>query len=82
MPPPIAGSAYLDDAVLNQISGPVPPVINNLFPQNMIFVNPSSNLSFNVSSPSGFTINNSGIHVTLNGTDVSGKPGDQWLRLE
>ena len=68
----IAGSAFLDDAVLNQVSGPVPPVINNLFPQNMIFVNPSSNLSFNVSSPSGFTINNSGIHVTLNGTDVSG----------
>jgi hypothetical protein len=68
----IAGAAFFDDAVLNQVSGPVAPVINNLFPQNMIFVNPSSNLSFNVSSPSGFTINNSGIHVTLNGTDVSG----------
>ena len=67
------GSADLDDAVLNQVSGPVPPVINNLFPQNMIFVNPASNISFNVSSPSGFTINNSGIHMVLNGTnDVSG----------
>jgi hypothetical protein len=67
------GSTYFDDAVLNQVSGPVPPVINNLFPQNMIFVNPSSNLSFNVSSPSGFTINANGIHVVLNGTnDVSG----------
>jgi hypothetical protein len=66
------GQADFEDAVLNQVSGPVAPVINNLFPQNMIFVNPSSNLSFNVSSPSGFTINNSGIHVTLNGTDISG----------
>lgn len=68
----VKGSADLDDAVLNQISGPVPPVINNLFPQNMIFVNPGSNLSFNVNSPSGITINNSGIQVTLNGTNVSG----------
>ena len=68
----IAGSADFDDADLNQLSGPVPPVISSLFPQNMIFVNPSSNTSFNVSSPSGFTINNSGIHVTVNGTDVSG----------
>ena len=68
----VKGSADLDDAVLNQVSGPVPPVINNLFPQSMIFVNPASNISFNVSSPSGFTINNSGIHLILNGTDVSG----------
>lgn len=66
------GSAYFDDAVLNQVSGPVPPVINNLFPQNMILVNPTNGITFNVSSPSGFTINNSGIHVTVNGTDVSG----------
>jgi len=65
------GSCYFDDAVLNQITGSVPPVINNLFPLNMIFVNPSDGLSFNVSSPSGYTINNSGIHVVLNGADVS-----------
>jgi hypothetical protein len=66
------GSAYFDDAVLNQISGPVAPVINNLFPLNMILVNPTNGISFNVSSPSGFTINNSGIQVILNGTNVSG----------
>ncbi len=66
------GSVDLDDAVLDQISGPVPPVISSLFPQNMIFVNPGSGLSFNVSSPSGFTINNSAVHVVLNGTDISG----------
>src|ERR1035437_5972697 len=66
------GTTYFDDAVLNQVSGPVAPVINNLFPQNMIFVNPASNISFNVSSPSGFTINTNGIQVVLNGTNVSG----------
>ena len=66
------GSAFLDDTTLNQVSGSVPPVITNFFPLNMIFVNPSDGLSFNVSSPSGYTINSTGIHVTLNGTDVSG----------
>jgi hypothetical protein len=66
------GSADLDDAVLNQVSGPVPPVISNLFPANMIFINPSDGITFNVSSPSGFTINNSAIHLVLNGVDVSG----------
>jgi hypothetical protein len=66
------GAAFLDDAVLNQVSGPVPPVISSLFPVNMMFVNPADGISFNVSSPSGFTINNSGIHLVLNGTDVSG----------
>ncbi|HWY29572.1 MAG TPA: hypothetical protein VNX46_02385, partial [Candidatus Acidoferrum sp.] len=66
------GSAGLDDTALNQISGPVPPVISSLFPQNMILVNPSNNISFNVSSPSGFTINNSGIGMTVNGVNVAG----------
>jgi hypothetical protein len=67
------GSAYLDDTALNLVSGPVPPVINNLFPQNnMIFVNPTNGISFNVTSPSGFTINNSGIQMIVNGTNVSG----------
>jgi hypothetical protein len=65
------GSIYFDDAALDQVSGPVPPVISNLNPQNEIFVPPSSGLSFNVSSPSGFTINNSGVQVVLNGTNVS-----------
>jgi hypothetical protein len=67
------GSAFCDDAVLNQLSGPTPPVISALFPQDsMIFVNPTSGISFTASSPSGFTINNSGIHLTVNGTNVSG----------
>lgn len=65
------GSCYFDDAVLNQVSGPIPPVINNFFPLNMIFVNPSDGITFNVSSPSGFTINNTGIQLVVNGVDVS-----------
>jgi hypothetical protein len=66
------GSAHFDDAVLDQISGPIPPVISGLFPLNMIFVNPSDGITFNVSSPSSFTINNSGIQLVVNGVDVSG----------
>jgi len=66
------GSACLDDTILNQTSGSVPPVISSLFPQNMILVNPSNGITFNVSSPSGFTINNSGIDMVVNGVDVSG----------
>jgi hypothetical protein len=66
------GSCYFDSAVLNQVSGPVPPVIGNLFPLNMIFVNPSDGITFNVSSPSGYTINNSGISLLVNGVNVSG----------
>jgi len=66
------GSVLFDDAVLNQVSGPVPPVISNVFPLNMIFVNPNDGITFNLSSPSGFTINNSGIGLVVNGTNVSG----------
>src|ERR1035437_6108517 len=66
------GSCYFDSAVLNQVSCPVPPVIGGLFPLNMIFVNPSDGISFNVSSPSGFTINNSAIGLVVNGLNVSG----------
>jgi hypothetical protein len=68
----VKGAAFLDDAVLNQTSGSVPPVINSLFPVNMIFVNPTNGITFNVSSPSGFTINSNAIHLVLNGVDVSG----------
>jgi len=66
------GSCYFDDPVLNQTSGFIPPLISNIFPLNMIFVNPSDGITFNVSSPSGFTINTNGIHLVVKGTDVSG----------
>jgi hypothetical protein len=65
------GSCFFDSAVLNQVSGPVPPVISSLSPLNMIFVNPGDGISFNVSSPSGFTINNSAIGLVVNGANVS-----------
>jgi hypothetical protein len=65
------GSSYLDDTALNQTGGPIPPVVTNLYPQNMIFVNPTSAISFTAFSPSFNTINNSSIHMILNGTDVS-----------
>lgn len=68
----IKASCYFDDAVFNQVSGPVTPVISSLFPLNMIFVNPSDGITFNVSSPSGFTINNSAIGLVVNGVNVSG----------
>jgi hypothetical protein len=68
----IHGSGAFDDAILNQIGGPIPPVITNLFPVNMIFVNPSDGITFNVNSPSGFTINNGAIGMVVNGVNVSG----------
>jgi hypothetical protein len=66
------GAAHFDDAVLDQISGPIPPVISNLFPVNMIFINPADGITFTATSPSGFTINPNAIQVVVNGVDVSG----------
>ncbi len=66
------GACFFDSAVLDQVTGSVPPVISNLFPLNMIFVPPADGISFNVSSPSGYTINNSGIGLVVNGVNVSG----------
>jgi hypothetical protein len=66
------GSVDLDDAVLSQTGGFIPPAINNLYPANMIFVNPSNGITFNANSPSGLTINTNGIQLVVNGTNVSG----------
>jgi hypothetical protein len=66
------GSCYFDEAALNQVSGPEAPVIGSILPQNMIFFPQSNGFNFNASSPSGATINNSAIHLSLNGVDVSG----------
>ena len=64
------GSTFLDDATLNQVSGPVPPAISSVYPGNMLQA--SNHISFNVTSPSSTPINNSGIQLVVNGTDVSG----------
>src|SRR5690348_7160925 len=63
------GSALFDDADLEQLSGPLPLVISNVYPQNMIFVPPNSGITFNV-APSG-DVGSNAIHLVLNGTDVS-----------
>ncbi len=65
------GACYFDEPVLDQSAGLYAPVIGNIFPQNMIFVPPSNGLSFNVSSPSGSTIESNAIQLILNGVDVS-----------
>ena len=65
------GSAYLDATALNQVSGAAPPTINNILPLNEIFVDPHAGVSFNVNSPSGFTINTNSIGLVLNGVNVS-----------
>jgi hypothetical protein len=65
------GSCYFDDPELDQTSGLAAPVISNIFPQNMIFFPQSNGFSFNVSSPSGTTIDDGGVHLSLNGVDVS-----------
>jgi hypothetical protein len=65
------GAVYFDDAVLDQVSGPLPPIIGSLSPVNMIFYAPSNGLTFTASSPSGTTISNSSIQVVLNGVNVS-----------
>jgi len=66
------GSCYFDDAALDQTAGLSAPVITDIFPQNMIFFPQSNGFSFNVISPSGSTISNGDIHLSLNGVDVSG----------
>ena len=60
------------------------PVIANVYPDGTVLMQPTNQLSFSVTSPSA-TIPDSGIQVTLNGTDVSGEPGhhrelDQQVR--
>jgi hypothetical protein len=65
------GSCYFDEAALNQLAGLAAPVISSILPQNMIFYPQTNGFNFDVSSPSGSTINDSGIHLTLNGQDVS-----------
>lgn len=65
------GSAFFDDAVLDQVSGPIPPVISHILPLNMIFVDPADGISFQVHSPSGFDIDDEDIRLILNTVDVS-----------
>lgn len=65
------GSVYFDDAVLDQVSGALPPVLSNVSPGNKLFAPANAGFSFTVTSPSGTAIPDSGIGVTLNGSNVS-----------
>jgi hypothetical protein len=65
------GALWVDDMVLNQISGPTAPVLNNVSPGAILLANAANGITFTASSSSGTTINASDIHVTVNGTDVS-----------
>ena len=46
-------------------------MISDLLPLNMIFVNPADGITFTVSSPSGFEIDDENIRLVVNGEDVS-----------
>jgi hypothetical protein len=63
------GSVYFDDATLNQTGGPVPPLITQVYPGNMLFA--SNHISFHVTSASSTYIDTNKIHLVVNGTDVS-----------
>jgi hypothetical protein len=53
-------------------SAGVPPSISNLNPADgTVFAAASAGLTFTVTAAQGSTVNNSGIHLTLNGADVS-----------
>jgi hypothetical protein len=65
-----AGNFNLDDVNLNQTGGAVAPLITQVYPGNMLLA--SNHISFHVTSASSTPINNSDIHLTVNGVDVSG----------
>jgi hypothetical protein len=66
-----AGALWVDDMVLNQVSGPTAPAIGSISPGAILLANAADGISFTVSSPSATPINNWDIHATLNGTDIS-----------
>jgi len=66
------GSVYVDDAVLDLINGPLPPVISNIVP-NDIILSTSNKLTYTVTSASANITNVyvSSIETGLPGTGVS-----------
>jgi hypothetical protein len=65
------GALWVDDMMLDQISGPSAPAIGNVSPGAILLANAANGISFTVNSASGTPINNADIEVTVNGTDVS-----------
>jgi hypothetical protein len=65
------GALFIDDMVLDQVSGPTAPTIGNIAPGALLLANAANGLSFTVSSSSGTTIDAAAIQVTLNGSNIS-----------
>ena len=65
------GALWVDDMVLNQVSGPTAPGIGNLSPGSILMANAANGISFTASSASGTTIDATNIQVTVNGSNVS-----------
>jgi len=65
------GALWVDDMVLNQLSGPTAPTVGNVSPGSILMANAASGISFTASSASGTIINAADIQVTVNGSNVS-----------
>ena len=65
------GALWVDDMILNQLSGPTAPSIGNLVPGALLLANPANGISFTASSSSGTAINDADIQVILNGSNIS-----------
>jgi hypothetical protein len=69
---PIAGENVISFILVPFPTGGVPPSIGNVSPPNgSVFVVPSAGFSFTVTAATGTSVNNNGIHLKLNGGDVT-----------
>ena len=66
-----SGALWVDDMVLDQLSGPTAPSIGSLVPGALLLANPANGISFIASSASGTAINDADIQVILNGSNIS-----------
>lgn len=70
------GASYWDDCTLNQLTGPFPPAINGLTPNEQTFFYTNTSLTFTVNSASAGgsplpTNPTNGVKVVVNGVDQS-----------
>jgi len=69
---PIAGENVISFLFVPFPSTGLPPTINNIIPANgAVFAAGAAGFSFTATASSGSTINHSGIHLSLNGADVT-----------
>jgi hypothetical protein len=65
------GALWVDDMILDQLSGPTAPSLANLVPGALLLANPANGISFTANSASGTVINDADIQVSLNGSNIS-----------